>query len=134
MIFHVYGTGCQCSEVPSPYRNDAAHAANLHRPSRIRSAIDDPVRRPNLACICVRSCPSWVPKSRQQQESDRPDFDCQIVCITYNIVHMSFAVEIYVARNGNRPFADWFNALRDIKTQARIEASLRRLGLAESFR
>ena len=49
--------------------------------------------------------------------------------ITYNIVHMSFAVEIYVARNGNQPFADWFNALRDIKTQARIEARLRRIGL-----
>lgn len=42
---------------------------------------------------------------------------------------MLFTVEIYVARNGNQPFADWFNALRDIKTQARIEARLRRLGL-----
>ncbi|MDE2890702.1 MAG: type II toxin-antitoxin system RelE/ParE family toxin [Gemmatimonadota bacterium] len=42
---------------------------------------------------------------------------------------MAFTVEIYVTRNGKQPFTDWFAALRDIRTQARIEARLRRLSL-----
>lgn len=38
-------------------------------------------------------------------------------------------IEIYEDRQGNRPFLDWFYALRDVKTQARIESRLRRLSL-----
>jgi putative addiction module killer protein len=49
--------------------------------------------------------------------------------ITYNAALMVFTVEIYVAQNGRQPFAEWFGALRDIRTQARIEARLRRLSL-----
>lgn len=42
---------------------------------------------------------------------------------------MEFTVEIYVAPNGKQPFAEWFHTLRDIRTQARVEARLRRLSL-----
>ena len=49
--------------------------------------------------------------------------------ITYNTSLMGFTVEIYVARNGRQSFTEWFGALRDIRTQARIEARLRRLSL-----
>ncbi len=38
-------------------------------------------------------------------------------------------IEIYENKNGNRPFSDWFYALRDVKTQARIESRIRRLSL-----
>ena len=38
-------------------------------------------------------------------------------------------VEIYQNRNGNCPFTDWLYALRDVKTQARIESRVRRLSL-----
>ena len=52
-----------------------------------------------------------------------------ISVITYIRYLMGFTVEIYVARNGRQPFTEWFGALRDIRTQARIEARLRRLSL-----
>lgn len=42
---------------------------------------------------------------------------------------IGFTVEIYVARNGKQPFTEWFETLRDVRTQARIEARLRRLSL-----
>ena len=42
---------------------------------------------------------------------------------------MGFTVEIYLARNGKQPFTEWFETLRDVRTQARIEARLRRLSL-----
>ena len=42
---------------------------------------------------------------------------------------MEFTVEIYVAPNGKQPFTEWFQTLRDIRTQARVEARLRRLSL-----
>ena len=40
-------------------------------------------------------------------------------------------MEIYEDRNGNRPFSDWLYALRDVKTQARLESRIRRLGLGD---
>ena len=42
---------------------------------------------------------------------------------------MGFTVEIYVAQSGRQPFIEWFETLRDVRTQARIEARLRRLSL-----
>ena len=42
---------------------------------------------------------------------------------------MEFTVEIYVGPNGKQPFAEWFRTLRDVRTQARAEARLRRLSL-----
>lgn len=35
----------------------------------------------------------------------------------------------YVADNGKQPFLDWFNSLKDLKTQAKINKRLRSISL-----
>lgn len=42
---------------------------------------------------------------------------------------MECTVDIYLAPNGKQPFTEWFQTLRDIRTQARVENRLRRLSL-----
>lgn len=53
----------------------------------------------------------------------------RLLVITYITSRMGFNVEIYVTQYGRQPFVEWFETLRDVRTQARIEARLRRLSL-----
>ncbi len=38
-------------------------------------------------------------------------------------------IEFYLTKNGKQPFLEWFNSLRDIKTQAKINKRLRAICL-----
>jgi len=39
-------------------------------------------------------------------------------------------IEIYQTTTGRRPFVDWLNSLADVRTQARVEARIRRLSIS----